>query len=483
MARGLRAWRSRSPALVPARPPAAAMPDARSTSAEPVVVIVGAGFGGLYAARALRRAPVRVILLDRRNHHLFQPLLYQVATAALSPAEIAAPIRHVLRKQANAHVRLGEVSDVALDAREVVMSNGDRIGYDHLILATGAVDQYFGHDDWAAPAPGLKKLEDAVEIRRRFLLAFEAAEQERDPELCRALLTFVVVGGGPTGVEMAGAFAEVARHTLTGGDFKRVDPASARVILLEGGPRLLSTYPEPLSEKARETLEKLGVEVRLDSMVTEIGPQEVRVGEERIRTRNVVWSAGVAASPLGRRLGEEVDRMGRVEVAPDLSLPGHPEVFVVGDLAAFPHQTGTPLPGIAPVAIQQGKAAAANIRRDLAGDDRKPFVYSDRGTLATIGRGAAVGRVRGVSIHGFVAWVIWLFVHLMYLVGFRNRAAVLLQWGWSYLTWQRGARLITGPVGPELAPEQDVIGAPPDAASGGGWMEGDPEQAEATREA
>ncbi len=448
------------------------MPDSSRTSGEPHVVIVGAGFGGLYAARALRSVPVRVTLIDRRNHHLFQPLLYQVATAALSPAEIAAPIRHVLRKQGNAHVRLGEVAGVGVEAREVVMSNGDRVGYDYLVLATGAVDQYFGHDDWAAAAPGLKKLEDAVEIRRRFLLGFEAAEQEPDPETRKALLTFVVVGGGPTGVEMAGAFAEVARHTLTGGDFRRVDPASARVILLEGGPRLLSAYPESLSEKAKETLERLGVEVRLDSMVTEIGPTAVRVGADRIPTRNVVWSAGVAASPLGKDVADATagatDRIGRVAVEPDLSVPGHPEVFVVGDLASFPHQTGEPLPGIAPVAIQQGKAAAANIRRDVEGRGRKPFVYSDRGSLATIGRGAAVGRVWNFNIHGVFAWLIWLFIHLMYLAGFRNRAAVLLQWGWSYLTWQRGARLITGPVGPELAPDEDVIGSARGAAGGGG---------------
>ncbi len=426
----------------------------------PHVVIVGAGFGGLYAARALRRAPVRVTLIDRRNHHLFQPLLYQVATAALSPAEIAAPIRHILRKQANASVLLGEVADVTVAERVVVLGNGERVPYDYLILATGAVDQYFGHDDWVDNAPALKKLEDAVEIRRRFLLGFEAAEQEPDPETTRALMTFVVVGGGPTGVEMAGSFAEVARHTLTDGDFRRIDPASSRVLLLEGGPRVLSTYPESLSEKARKQLERLGVEVRLNAMVTRIGPDAVWVGEERIPTRNVVWSAGVAASPLGRRLGVPTDRMGRVEVGPDLSIPGHPEVMVVGDMAAFPHQTGTPLPGIAPVAIQQGKAAAANIRRELEGKERRPFHYTDKGSLATIGRGAAVGQIRNISLSGVLAWLVWLFVHLMYLAGFRNRVAVLLQWAWSYVTWQRGARLITGPVGPELAPDEDVLGSP-----------------------
>jgi NADH:ubiquinone reductase (H+-translocating) len=429
----------------------------------PHVVIVGGGFGGLSAARSLRRAPVRVTLVDRRNHHLFQPLLYQVATAALSPADIAAPIRHVLRRQQNASVLLGTVTDVEPGARQVVLANDRRLDYDYLVLAAGAVDQYFGHDSWADPAPGLKGLEDAVEIRRRFLLAFEAAEQETDPARCRALLTFVVVGGGPTGVEMAGAFAEVARRTLTGGDFRRIDPATARVLLLEGGPRLLAAYPLALSERARRMLEKLGVEVCLNAIVTDIAPDAVQVGDERIATRNVVWSAGVSASPLGSRLGGATDRAGRVQVEPDLSVPGHPEIFVIGDLAAFPHQTGSPLPGIAPVAIQQGKAAAANIRRSVAGEERRPFRYRDRGTLATVGRGAAVGQIARRSVHGFVAWLVWLFVHLMYLVGFRNRVAVLLDWAWAYLTWQRGARLITGELGPELAPDHAVLGSPPRA--------------------
>ncbi|HSH46671.1 MAG TPA: NAD(P)/FAD-dependent oxidoreductase, partial [Longimicrobiales bacterium] len=353
---------------------------------------------------------------------------------------------------------------------EVVFASGRRLDYDYLVLATGAVDQYFGNDEWAEHAPGLKKLEDAVEIRRRFLLAFEAAEQETDPAVREALRTFVVVGGGPTGVEMAGAFAEVARHTLSRGDFRRIDPASARVVLVEGGPRLLAGYPERLSRKARESLERLGVRVRLNAMVTEIGPDAVRIGDERIPSRTVVWSAGVAASPLGARLGVDTDRMGRVSVEPDLSVPGHPEVFVAGDLASFPHQTGSPLPGIAPVAIQMGKAAAANIRDDLAGRPRRPFQYNDRGSLATIGRGSAVGRIKGLSVTGPLAWFIWLFVHLMYLVGFRNRAAVLLEWGWSYLTWQRGARLITGDVGPDLVPPEAPLGAPEE----GGWMDGDP---------
>jgi NADH:ubiquinone reductase (H+-translocating) len=442
------------------------MPAAATSGDRPHVVIVGGGFGGLYAARALRKSPVNVTLIDRRNHHLFQPLLYQVATAALSPADIAAPIRHVLRKQRNASVLLGEVTDLDPAAREVVLAGRRRIAYDYLILATGAVDQYFGHDDWARSAPGLKRLEDAVEIRRRFLLAFEAAEQETDAERSRALLTFVVVGGGATGVEMAGAFAEVARHTLTRGDFRRVDPASARIVLLEGGPRLLPAYPEALSEKARAQLEKLGVEVRLDAMVTRIETDGVWVGDDRIRTHNVVWSAGVAASPLGARLGATTDRVGRVEVEPDLSVAGRPEIFVIGDLASFAHQTGAPLPGIAPVAIQQGTAAGRNIRRSVAGEDRRPFRYRDKGSLATIGRGAAVGQIGRHNVHGLIAWLIWLFVHLMYLVGFRNRVAVLFEWAWSYLTWQRGARLITGDVGPDLVPAGRSPGAAPRASPG-----------------
>jgi NADH:ubiquinone reductase (H+-translocating) len=416
----------------------------RGARTRPHVVIVGGGFGGLHAARALRAARVRVTVLDERNHHLFQPLLYQVATAALSPADIAAPIRHLLRKQQNASVLLARVADVDVPAREVVLASGSRIGYDYLILATGAVDQYFGNDDWAPRAPGLKRLEDAVEIRRRFLLAFELAEQEPDPERSRALLTFVVVGGGPTGVEMAGAFAEVARHTLTGGNFRRIDPATASVILIEGGPRLLPGYPEALSASAMATLERLGVQVLVGAPVTGIEPDAVLLRDQRIATSNVVWSAGVAASPVGARLGVPTDRLGRVEVETDLSVPGHPEIFVIGDLAAYPHQTGSPLPGIAPVAIQQGRAAAANIRASVDDEPRRPFRYRDRGSLATIGRGAAVGQIGRRNVDGFVAWLIWLFVHLMYLVGFRNRVAVLLEWAWAYLTWQRGARLITG---------------------------------------
>jgi NADH dehydrogenase len=441
----------------------------------PHVVIIGGGFGGLYAARALRKARVRVTVIDRRNHHLFQPLLYQVATAALSPADIAAPIRHVLRKQRNTEVLLAEVVDVETEARAVVLSDGERVGYDFLIVATGAVDQYFGHEEWAQAAPGLKTIEDATGIRRRFLLAFEAAEQEADPEVCQALLTFVVVGGGPTGVEMAGAFAEIARHTFAR-DFRHVNPAQARVLLIEGGPRLLAAYPEELSAKAKEKLEKIGVEVRLGSLVTEIEPDAVRIGEEMIPARNIVWAAGIAASPLGRRLGVPTDKMGRVIVEPDLSVPGRPEVFVVGDLAHYAHGTERPLPGVAPVAMQQARAAARNIQRTLAGEARERFDYQDKGSMATIGRAAAVAQVGSLKMDGLLAWLAWLFIHILYLTGFRNRVAVFLEWAWSYLTWQRGARLITGEVGPRLAPEGAVLGAPEEPEGGGGWMEGDPAQ-------
>ena len=417
---------------------------------EPRVVIVGGGFGGLYAARALKNAPVRVWLIDRRNHHLFQPLLYQVATAALSPAEIAAPIRQVLRKHENTEVFLAEVTDIRLEERRVEVADGRTAEYDYLIIAAGAVDQYFGHDEWRRVAPGLKSVDDATEIRRRYLLAFEAAEQETDPAKRAALLTFVVVGGGATGVEMAGSFAELARHTLAR-DFRRIDSTQARVILLEGGPRLLPNYPEELSERAREQLEELGAEVRLNAMVTHIGLNEVCIGDERIETRTVVWGAGVTASPLGRTLGVPTDRMGRVIVEPDLSIPGHPEVFVVGDLAHFAHQTGEPLPGVAQVAMQQAEAAAENILRSERGESRREFRYNDKGMMATIGRAAAVAVIGGRRLSGLLAWLAWLFVHIVFLIGFRNRLMVLMQWAWAYLSWQRGARLITGDIGAHLS--------------------------------
>ena len=429
----------------------------------PHVVIIGGGFGGLYAARALRHAPVRVTVVDRRNYHLFQPLLYQVATAALSPADIAAPIRQILRKQTNTEVFLAEVTGIDLDERRLQAASGRTATYDYLIVASGSVDQYFGHDEWRRMAPGLKSVDDATEIRRRYLLAFEAAEQEPDPQKRRALLTFVVVGGGATGVEMAGSFAELARHTLKR-DFRRVDPTQARVILLEGGPRLLPGYPEDLSARAREQLEKLGAEVRLNAMVTHIGLNEVCVGEEKIETRTVVWGAGVTASPLGKMLGVPTDRMGRVIVEPDLSIPGRPEVFVVGDLANFSHQTGEPLPGVAQVAMQEAQTAAGNILRTIENAPRERFHYRDKGMMATIGRAAAVAVIGRHKLSGLIAWLAWLFVHIVFLIGFRNRLVVLLQWAWSYLTWQRGARLITGSLGAVLAPTDRVPGETDEAA-------------------
>jgi NADH:ubiquinone reductase (H+-translocating) len=462
------------------------------------VVIVGGGFGGLYAARALKRAPVHVTVVDRRNHHLFQPLLYQVANAVLSPADIAAPIRHILRRQQNTRVLLGEVTDVDTAERAIVLADGRRILYDFLIVATGATHHYFGNPQWEALAPGLKTIEDATELRRRYLLAFEAAEQEVDPAVLEALLTFVVIGAGPTGVEMAGSMAETARHALVR-DFRHIDPRYARVILLEGGPRVLAAYDSTLSARAEEALRELGVEVRTDSIVTGIEPDAVRVGEERIPTRHVVWAAGVTASPLGLRLSAPTDRVGRVLVEPDLSLAEQPEVFVVGDLAAYRDEAGELLPGIAPVAMQQGRAAAGNIVRSLRGEARKPFRYRDKGSMATIGRFRAVAQVFGRRISGMVAWLAWLFIHILYLSGFRNRLIVFVQWAWSFFTWQRAARLITGDVGPVLVPPDAPLGAPvsrhgtrardaiaaersgqqtPADAETVGWMEGDVEQRE-----
>jgi NADH dehydrogenase len=428
----------------------------------PEVVIIGGGFGGLYAARALGHAPVHVTVVDRHNYHLFQPLLYQVASATLSPADIAGPIRQVLHRQQNTEVLLGEVSGVDTTARTVSMRGGRILPYDYLIMAAGAVDQYFGHEEWASIAPALKTIDDATEIRRRFLLAFEAAEHEANAEMRRALLTFVMVGGGPTGVEMAGAFAEIARHTLRE-DFRNIDSTSARIILIEGGPRLLSAYPAPLSEKAQEQLETLGVEVRLNSIVTGIEFGAVLVGESRIPAYNVVWSAGVAASPLGKSLGVPLDRTGRVVVEPDLSIPGHPEVFVIGDLAAFTHQLpdGHALPGVAQVAIQGGRSAATNIVRTLRGEPRKPFHYRDKGSLATIGRAKAIAEIGGVQLSGFIAWLTWIFVHIFFLIGFRNRIAVMLEWAWSYLSWQRGALLITGGVRPDTIRRRVEASQPP----------------------
>jgi len=407
------------------------------------VVIVGGGFGGLYAARALAHRPVRVTLLDRRNHHLFQPLLYQVATAVLNASDIAVPLRSVLRRATNITVLLAEVEKVELANRRLVLDRGE-MGYDALVLAAGASHSYFGHDEWEMLAPGLKTLEDALEIRRRVLLAYEAAEREQDGAERQALLTFVVVGGGPTGVELAGALGEISRQTIAR-DFRLIDPTKSRIVLLEGGSLILPTFPESLSRSAADALRRIGVEVRVRAIVTRVTPDAVWLGGEQIRTRTVLWAAGVAATPLARTLGVPLDRSGRVLVEPDLSIPVHPEAFVVGDMCAFLHQTGAPLPGVAPVAIQQGRAVADNVLRRLRDAPTRPFRYRDRGSMATIGRAAAVAVVGRLKLAGLVAWLAWLFVHIMFLIGFRNRFLVLFEWAWAYVTWHRGARLITGP--------------------------------------
>jgi NADH dehydrogenase len=410
-------------------------------SSRPHVVIVGGGFGGLAAARGLGRAPVDVTIVDRANHHLFQPLLYQVATAALSPADIASPIRQIVHRQRNTRVLLDEVTGVDLGTRRVLLRQG-ALSYGFLVLASGATHSYFGHDEWMHHAPGLKSIEDALDIRRRMLVAFEQAERETDRDAVRQWLTFVVVGGGPTGVEMAGAFAEIARHTLAR-DFRRIDPRMARVILVESGPRLLAAYPEDLSEKAKTQLEGLGVQVWSGATVTRIDDHGVEVGSDRVASRTVVWGAGVQASPLGRALGVPVDRVGRVRVEPELTVPGHAEVFVIGDLAAF-EQDGRPVPGVAPAALQMGAHAAVNVQRAVRGEPLAPFLFRDKGSLATIGRSRAVGLIGRLHLSGFVAWLAWIFVHIFTLIGFRNRLVVLFTWTWAYLTWQRSARLIIG---------------------------------------
>ena len=410
--------------------------------AKPHVVIVGGGFAGLNAARVLARREARVTLVDRRNHHLFQPLLYQVATAGLSPADIATPLRSILRKASDVRVILAAAERVEPEARRVILDEGE-LTYDALILAAGATHSYFGHDEWETLAPGLKTLEDALEIRRRVLLAFEAAERAGDAAERRALLTLVVIGGGPTGVELAGALAELARHTIAR-DFRAIDPTQTRVILLEGGSRILPSFPEGLARAAARSLERIGVEVRTGALVTRITPDAVWVGGEQIHSRAVLWAAGVAAAPLAHTLGVPLDRAGRIPVTPDLSVAGHPEIFVAGDLCAFTHGTGEPLPGVAPVAIQQGRAAAANAWRRLAGEATRPFRYRDRGSMATVGRAAAVAVIGPLRLSGLPAWLAWLGVHITFLIGFRNRFLVLFEWAWAYSTWQRGARLITG---------------------------------------
>jgi NADH dehydrogenase len=418
----------------------------------PHVAIVGGGFGGLYAAFALSRQPVRVTVLDRRNFHLFQPLLYQVATAGLSPGDIAQPIRLILRRSPNVEVLLAEVTAVDVERRRLRLRDGE-LAYDYAILATGASHAYFGHDEWRSFAPGLKSVEDALEIRHRVLRAFEAAERETDPARRRALLTFVVVGGGPTGMELAGALAELARHALPH-DFRRIDPREARIVLLEAAPRLLGGFAESLSRAAEHRLRRLGVDVRSGTRVTRIAPGVVEAASTRIASETVLWAAGVEASPLARTLGVPLDKAGRVLVEPDLTIPGHPEVFVIGDLATFLHQGGAPLPGMAPVAMQMGRHAARTILRALRGEPSQPFHYRDKGMMATIGRHSAIAQHGSLRLHGFLAWVAWLVVHIFFLIGFRNRALVLFEWAWMYLTYNRGVRLITGvgPSEPRAAP-------------------------------
>jgi len=408
----------------------------------PHVVIIGGGFGGLTAARKLARSPVRITLIDRKNHHTFQPLLYQVATAGLSPGEIAASIRWILRGRPNIQVLLAEVEDFDLSRRVVKISH-EEIPYDYLMVAAGATHAYFGHDEWEPLAPGLKTIEDALELRRRMLLAYELAERRSASGEDELPLNFVVVGGGPTGVELAGTLAEIA-HRVLANEFRSIDPKRTRILLLEGGPRILPAYPEDLSQSAVEQLQRLGVEVQTSSLVTGIEPGAVRMGEARMPAAVTLWAAGVAASPLGKKLGVPVDRAGRVLVNPDLSIAGHPEVFVIGDLAALKDEHGKLLPGVAPVAMQEGTATAKNIQRDLESKSRENFHYVDKGSLATIGRAAAVADFGKFHVSGFIAWLSWLFIHIFFLIGFRNRIIVLIQWAWSYFTYERGARLITG---------------------------------------
>ena len=411
-------------------------------SARPRVVIVGGGFGGLYAARALKRAPVEVTVIDRTNHHLFQPLLYQVATATLAPTDITAPIRWLLRRQRNTRVLLAEVTGIDVTGRTVTCDDGSTLGYDYLILATGSRHSYFGHADWEKSAPGLKSIDDAIVIRHRFLLALERAERTRDPEERRRLLTFVIIGGGPTGAELAGMLPMITRHGLPD-EFRSVDTRSARVILLEGGPRVLPTFKEQLSKRAREELVELGVEVRTGAIVTRVERGAVWVGDERIESETIFWAAGNESSPLGRFLGAPLDRGGRVQVQPDLSVPGHPEVFVVGDLAEM-FTNEKRVPGVATAAIQSGAHAARNIIRLVERRLTLPFKYRNKGDLATIGRHRAIAQLPWLDLWGTPAWVFWLFLHIMYLAGFRNRVSVLIQWAIAYFTYQRGARLISG---------------------------------------
>ena len=420
----------------------------------PRVVIVGGGFGGLNAALGVSRLAVRLTLIDRKNHHTFQPLLYQVATAGLSPGEITAPIRGILGGRRNAEVLLGDVSGFDLQ-RGIVQFDNIELQFDYLVVAAGASHSYFGHEAWQPLAPGLKTIEDALEIRRRVLLAFELAERQAIATGQHEPLNIVVVGGGPTGVELAGTVAEIARHSLAH-DFRAIDPKRTRVILIEGGPRVLAAYPPDLSASAQRQLERLGVEVHTSAMVTKVEPGLVGFGDKTMSSAVTLWAAGVAASPLGRMLGVPCDKSGRVIVNPDLSIPGHPNVFVIGDLAAAVGKDGKLLPGLAPVAMQEGRYLAHAVRADLRREPRKPFHFVDKGTMATIGRAAAVAEIGKLHFSGLLAWMLWLFVHIMYLVGFRNRLLVMIEWAWSYLTYERSARLITG-----SATLPGFTGAPP----------------------
>lgn len=411
----------------------------------PRVVVIGAGFAGLNAAKALANAPVDVTVVDRKNHHTFQPLLYQVALAVLSPAEIASPVRTVLRRAENTEVILGEVSGFDLE-RRIVRLDGLELPYDYLVVGAGATHAYFGHPEWEEYAPGLKTLEDALEIRRRVLLAFETAEREVIAGRSCPPLTFVVVGAGPTGVELAGAIADIAGRYLKK-EFRAIDPRQSKIIVLEGGPRVLPVYPEDLSASAQRQLEQMGVEVRTNAMVTNIEPGVVSIGKERIPAAVILWGAGVSASPLGKMLGVPTDKAGRVIVQPDLSVPGHPEVLVAGDLASVKRNNGQPVPGVAPAAIQMGKFVARQIKRSVEGKPREHFEYWDKGSLATIGRSHAIADFPGkIHISGFLAWLSWLFIHLLFLIGFRNRLFVMIEWAWAYLTYNHSARLITEPV-------------------------------------
>jgi NADH:ubiquinone reductase (H+-translocating) len=424
--------------------------DAAASSAKHIVII-GGGFGGIAAAQALKRAPVRLTMIDRRNHHLFQPLLYQVATAALNPGDIAAPIRRILRRQRNASVILGDAT--AIDTRQKIVQLLDgEVAYDYLIVASGATHSYFGHDEWLEPAPGLKTLEDAVEIRRRVLVAYEAAEREIDPEEVANWMTFVIIGGGPTGVEMAGALAEISRRVLER-DFRKIDPSKARIVLIEAGVKILPAMSPESSASARRQLERLGVEIIMDSPVTAIDDRGVTHGGVRLDSRTVIWAAGVAASPLGKALGAakevKLDRAGRVIVNQDLSVPGADDVFVIGDLASI-SSDGKPVPGLSPAAMQEGRHAAKNVVRLIRGEPTIPFHYRDKGTMATIGRAAAVADIAGLHLSGLIAWLMWLFVHILFLIGFRNRFIVIIEWAGMYLRNDRGARLITGDIEPLL---------------------------------